>query len=248
MPDGPGLIAYTEILEQILIPPPSIVAQARVIEKGKSHGSGRSGIDVDRSKAPHHGAKSEKDNAAHAGTSASGKKLPVKGDKASHVSILLNVVRKSLHSFICTDDTQESAWMCLLNAFRRFDPTESGTVSPREFCLAVSVLLGGDEILLSEAAWIEIIEAFTVKDDKKGKTGSSRRAAGSSAADKVSKVQVDYMEFGGLVLDPKAVKEAELAFVKDRAAGAASTSSVKKGVATEGSSSRERARKRQEVD
>ena len=205
VPDGPGLIAYLEILERVLIPPPSVIAQARAAERGK--GEGNDVIHVDRNKMPRPSTKHTKEDISFeakgtsTGVQRDGKKGPaIKGGKDSPVSVLINVVRKSLHSFISTDETLESAWMCLLKAFRRFDPSENGTVSPRDFCLAVSVLLGGDEVLLSEAAWIEIIEQFTFKDDKKS------RASRSASSDKNSAVQVDYMEFCGVILDSKDIK------------------------------------------
>lgn len=205
MPDGPGLIAYTEILARVLIPPPSVIAQARAAERGSGAVGGRGAVDVDRSRAPHPGGKSDTKT-----LTSVGKKAPAVKEKGSPVAVLLSVVRKALHSFISTDDSLESAWMCLLKAFRRFDPTENGTVPPREFCLAVSVLLGGDEVLLSEAAWMEIIEAFAVKDDKKAAATAGGRTASRSAGagDKSSgKDFVDYMEFCGAVLDAKALKE-----------------------------------------
>ena len=176
VPDGPGLIAYLEILERVLVPPPTVIAQARAAERGK--GAGNDSVQVDRLKMPRPGAKADRDGSGQGqgqghGQGQRGVSLEAKGtaagvargrqasgagsgssgakgkEKDSPVSVLVNVIRKALHSFITTDDTLESAWMCLLKAFRRFDPSENGTVSPRDFCLAVSVLLGGDEVLPS---------------------------------------------------------------------------------------------------
>lgn len=163
------------------------------------------------------------------------------------------MVRKALHSFISTDDSLESAWMCLLKAFRRFDPTENGAVPPREFCLAVSVLLGGDEVLLSEAAWIEIVEAFAVKDDKKAGGGGriAARGPGAGAADKSSgKALVDYMEFCGAVLDAKEIKAMSAGGISGArdsreakaVGGGRTSSSTKLANKTQGSLSRDRAR------
>lgn len=259
MPEGPGLIAYLEILEKVLIPPPSVIAQARAAERGK--GAGNDVLHVDRTKMPRPGGKKGEEVSFEAkGTSVGlsrdgkdgkdGKKTSsLANNKDAPVSVLITVIRKALNSFISTDETLESAWMCLLKAFRRFDPSENGTVSPRDFCLAVSVLLGGDEVLLSEAAWIEVIEQFTHKDPKKG----SAAGRGGGASDKSNLAQVDYMEFCGVILDTQDLKAAGKAR-KGLSAGASalpgaattqrplsSTSAVGRG-ATQGVLSRERAR------
>jgi len=256
VPEGPGLIAYLEILEKVLVPPPSVIAQARAAERGR--GAGNDVLHVDRSKMPRPGGKKGEDVSFEAkGTSVGlprdgkdGKKTAAHADnKDSPVSVLVTVIRKALNSFISTDETLESAWMCLLKAFRRFDPSENGTVSPRDFCLAVSVLLGGDEVLLSEAAWIEVIEQFTHKDPKKGSTA----ARGGGASDKSNNAQVDYMEFCGAILDTQDLKAAGKAR-KGLSAGTSalpgasstqrplsSTSAGGRG-ATQGALSRERAR------
>jgi hypothetical protein len=85
------------------------------------------------------------------------KKAPVE----TPVSVLVSVVRRSLAQFIVNDHSLEEAWLVLLKAFRRFDPLESGKVGPRDFCLAVNVLLDGDEVLLNEAQWSNIVEHFS---------------------------------------------------------------------------------------
>jgi len=209
VPDGPGLIAHLEILERVLVPPPTVIAQARAAERGK--GAGNDSMQVDRHKMPRPGSKLEKDGLSlEAKGTATGSarggdgKRPVaaSSSKDSPTAVLVNVIRKALHSFITTDDTLESAWMCLLKAFRRFDPSETGTVAPRDFCLAVSVLLSGDEVLLGEEEWREIIEHFAYKDEKK----KSSRASSSRSADKAGAMQVDYMLFCGTILDSKDIK------------------------------------------
>lgn len=266
VPDGPGLIAYLEILERVLIPPPTVIAQARAAERGK--GAGNDSVHVDRYKMPRPGSKADKADrdgkeglsleakGTAAGVQKDGKGKPVPKDKDSPVSVLVNVIRKALQSFIVTDDTLESAWMCLLKAFRRFDPSESGTVAPRDFCLAVSVLLGGDEVLLSADAWREVIEHFTHKDDKKARPSSRAVTAGG---DKGGSVLVDYMSFCGAILDSKDIKAghsamkgltsdvraAEKAGAATQATGGRGATAAKGAIAgavTTGSQSRDRAR------
>jgi hypothetical protein len=161
-------------------------------------------------------------------------------DKDSPVSVLLTVIRKALHSFIVADDTMESAWMCLLKAFRRFDPTETGTVAPRDFCLAVSVLLGGDEVLLNSDAWREVIEHFSYKDQKKSARASSRVTGGSDKDG--GALQVDYMQFCGTILETTAKKESGNTHNLGARATSSAGDSKTKGSATLGSQSRDRAR------
>ena len=247
VPDGPGLIAYLEILERVLVPPPAVIAQARAAERGKGGERGASNdLHVDRNKMPRPGSKDKGGLSLEAKGVATG--LPKSSssssavkDKDSPVSVLLTVIRKALHSFIVADDTMESAWMCLLKAFRRFDPSETGTVAPRDFCLAVSVLLGGDEVLLNSDAWREVIEHFSYKDEKKSARASSRVTGGSDKDG--GALQVDYMQFCGTILETTAKKE----FVGSaKNLGARATSSAgdskPKGSATLGSQSRDRAR------
>lgn len=263
VPDGPGLIAYLEILERVLVPPPTVIAQARAAERGK--GAGNDSVHVDRYKMPRPGSKADKDGkeglsleakGTATGVQKDGKGRPVPKDKDSPVAVLITVIRKALQSFIVTDDTLESAWMCLLKAFRRFDPSESGTVAPRDFCLAVSVLLGGDEVLLSADAWREVIEHFTHKEEKKARP--SNRAVAAGGGDKGGSVLVDYMSFCGAILDSKDIKAghsamkglsgdvraAEKAGAATLAAtgGRGATAAKGVGAVTTGSQSRDRAR------
>lgn len=248
MPEGPGLIAYLEILEKVLMPPPAALASARAAERSSSSSREKVSLQVDRSKMPRPGSKSSAvvERGASAGASKENKK-PAAKEKDSPISSLIAVIRKALRSFIVQDDSLESAWMCLLKAFRRFDPNENGTVSPRDFCLAVSVLLGGDEVLLSEAAWLQVIEHYAYKDDQLASRAAARPGSDGDSRDKSSGVQVDYMEFCGNILDAKDLKAGATAklIVSGTSAGSERTrpigSTASKGSTTQGAASRSRA-------
>jgi Ca2+-binding EF-hand superfamily protein len=109
------------------------------------------------------------------------------------VKALCAVIRRSVYQFIVKDDTLEEAWVCLLKAFRRFDPNETDKVSPRDFCLAVSVLIDGDDVVMTKEEWIEVIDYYTV--------------AKRNAAAQPNQTMVDYMRFCENVLDPSEISQ-----------------------------------------
>ena len=186
-PEGPGLIDYRDILDYVLVPPIRPDSQTQAASNGKNSSA--------RADSDHFG-KNPRGGAVHK------KAVP----KESPVQALINVIRKSLHQFIVTDHSLEKAWVCLLKVFQRFDPQESNSVSPRDFCLAVSVLLDGDDIVLTKAEWAEIIDHFASLGDGGtvgGKRDQSRRQA---QTDFLGGAMVDYMLFCEAVLDPNEIK------------------------------------------
>lgn len=187
IPEGRGLVDYTEILKYILVPPKSKtgleIHTTSIVHSG-SDGKNSSGKDV-------------KDVATLSAKAHS------KSNKDSPVELLVNVVRRSIHRFIVSDHTLETAWVCLLKAFQRFDPQETNQVTPRDFCLAVSVLLDGDDIVLTKSEWATIIDHFVTLDegiDKNDKMKKTRQVNFLGGA------MVDYMLFCEVVLDPAEVK------------------------------------------
>jgi hypothetical protein len=162
MPDGPGLVAYQPILDYCLVNPSQ-----------NQDGDISGGTSVDQLGSIH---------ANHRMTlSASTTDAITKGTTKSTPAVdtaltkLANVVRRALQAFIVEDSTLQAAWARMLRAFHQFD-TDSGdgqhsssnhqgkmhSVTPRDFCLAVSVLMDGDDIVLSTSEWAEIISALTV--------------------------------------------------------------------------------------
>ena len=183
VPDGPGLVSYREILDLVLVAPKS-----------------RAGISVDDAKKSYRSKSKDPrgdgdESAAREETGKKGaeEKKKFKMDSTYHsnsaVRALHNVVRKSLRSFIVQDDTLEEAWVALLKAFRRFDPGESNSVSPRDFCLAVSVLIDGDDVVMTKEEWISVIDFYTISPASRPKA-------------KAQQTTVDYMKFCEQCLDP----------------------------------------------
>jgi len=206
IPEGPGMVSYTEILDALLVPPVSmLVAKDKSKGMGSAHSTGKAGA-----------SEAKDSTSAHTRTGASASAAPKRGEKLTQeekdkkerevsVNMLVTVVRKSIKGFIVKDSSLEEAWMCLVRAFRRFDALETGKVAPRDFCLAVSVLLEGDEVLLTEAQWTDIIAHFTdTGDGKKKDNGMSVGAPATTAQ------MVNYMEFCQFVLDPKSCKDLSL--------------------------------------
>jgi hypothetical protein len=82
------------------------------------------------------------------------------------VSALTKVIRKVLKDVLMENNGVEVARRHMLKAFRRFDSEETEKCLPRDFCLAVSVLLGDDAIVLNKNDWTDIVEHFM---DEQGK-------------------------------------------------------------------------------
>jgi Ca2+-binding EF-hand superfamily protein len=205
IPEGRGLVDYAEILKYILVPPKSKTGLEIHTKSNHSGDSKHGGGTTDRS------ASRGKDAAPLSAKEHS------KSNKDSPVELLVNVVRRSIHRFIVSDHTLETAWVCLLKAFQRFDPQETNQVTPRDFCLAVSVLLDGDDIVLTKSEWATIIDHFvtldegTDKNDKMKKTRQMNFLGGA---------MVDYMLFCEVVLNPAEVKSR---LTDSRGAGKAET-------------------------
>ena len=197
VPEGPGLIDYNEILEYVLVPPTKAkpsgeTTTSTAAATGVRKGSGSNGTGVASKTAADGGEGGDKETL----------KLKVQrkvAQKESPVQILLNVVRKSLHHFIVSDHSLEQAWVCLLKVFQRFDPQETNQVNPRDFCLAVSVLLDGDDVVLTKSEWAEIIDHFA-------SLGSESRDQKRRQVDFLGGALVDYMLFCETVLDPNEIK------------------------------------------
>jgi len=185
IPEGRGLVDYTEILNYVLVPPKiktGLEIHTKSINSGNDDVRSTTNKDV---------------------MDALSAKAHSKANKDSPVELLVNVVRRSIHRFIVSDHTLETAWVCLLKAFQRFDPQETNQVTPRDFCLAVSVLLDGDDIVLTKSEWATIVDHFATLDvgiDKKDKMTKTRQVNFLGGA------MVDYMLFCDVVLNPAEVK------------------------------------------
>jgi hypothetical protein len=113
IPEGPGLIDYADILNFVLTPPNA----ASPGEQLAARGSNRKHTTTGTMGGMGRGA--EKDKGVEKVGDA---KSRAKKAKESPVQQLLTVVRRSLHHFIVSDHSLESAWVCLLKVFQRFDP------------------------------------------------------------------------------------------------------------------------------
>lgn len=116
----------------------------------------------------------------------------------SPVAALLRVVRKRICQFILTNKHLEDAWLEMLQVFSRFDKDETNFVTARDFCLAVSVLLEDDDMVLTKAEWEEIIDYFVSKSQPPGTSTLKGKNKGKE-------LLIDYMLFCEMVLDPKEV-------------------------------------------
>lgn len=135
-------------------------------------------------------------------------KLKDQQTQKSAVAMLLRVVRKKICAFIVTEANVEEAWLEMLRVFQRFDVTERHVVSPRDFCLAVSVLLDSDEVVLSRDEWEEVIEYFAVKPEAPSAAASATKNKRTQASRQPKvEVVVDYMLFCEMVLDPAEVQK-----------------------------------------
>jgi hypothetical protein len=74
------------------------------------------------------------------------------------VKALVDIVRS--RSLIRDDKEAEEAWARLLQVFSKFDPDRDHAVVPRDFCLAISVLMDGQGPVFSKQEWEEIIRFF----------------------------------------------------------------------------------------
>jgi len=187
VPEGPGLIDYSDILDYVLVPPTA----AHPIEEATNKPTTRTGT--------HRSSTNKMTGKASEKETLKTKVQKKIAQKESPVQLLINVVRKSLHHFIISDHSLESAWVCLLKVFQRFDPQETNMVNPRDFCLAVSVLLDGDDVILTKSEWAEIIDHFAQLG---GETAAQRR----QKVDFLGGAMVDYMLFCETILDANEIK------------------------------------------
>ena len=164
VPEGPGMICYKDIMNALMVPPASMHVSKKDKEGGASQRGGSNGADNNGLKTMSVKGKSALGSSKSAARKPKGMMTQEEKDKQEQelsVNMLVTVIRKSVKQFILSDSSLEEAWLCLVRAFRRFDPVETGKVPPRDFCLAVSVLLEGDEVLLTESQWTDIIGFFT---------------------------------------------------------------------------------------
>eukprot|EP01033_Poteriospumella_lacustris_P002266 gene2266-1657_t len=163
---------------------------------------------------------------------AAGGTGPSNGGGPGPVLGLLRVVRKKMCGFIVSEANVEEAWLEMLRVFQRFDVTEQKVVSPRDFCLAVSVLLDDDQMVLTKDEWEEIIAYFAVPpaETSGGSRSFTKSSSAASAAPKSrvtvnGDVAVDYMLFCEMVLDPSEVQK-KLQDVKFSRLASASTAKM----------------------
>lgn len=122
------------------------------------------------------------------------------------------MVRKRLNIFIAgskADD--EYALSTLLGVFSRFDQNHDEFITPRNFCLAVSVLMDGDIPLLTKGDWEAVVLYFqqpsVVKQPRHTTTTNSRgKKTTSVTATSQNNIHipagmVHYISFVRLVLD-----------------------------------------------
>lgn len=146
------------------------------------------------------------------------------------VSSLIRMVRKRLNIFIAgskADD--EHALSTLLAVFSRFDQNQDEFVSPRNFCLAVSVLMDGDIPLLTKADWETVVLYFqqpSVVSQAQPTTtingrGKKVALAKTSQKEHIPPGMVHYISFVRIVLD------ASFAISANQAQSASASSSRK---------------------
>lgn len=80
------------------------------------------------------------------------------------VNQLVHTVRKRLNIFLAGKADDEQALSTLLSTFGKFDYDQNEFVSPRDFCLAVSVLMDGDVPLLTKSDWESVIKYFQLPE------------------------------------------------------------------------------------
>eukprot|EP01034_Spumella_vulgaris_P022749 gene22749-28907_t len=186
VPQGAGLVNYRELLKYVLVPP-----QMRHDDEEQDERYGAHKHSTHSNNTSKHTTKSNPSS-----PQKNHKHMP---PRESAVSMLCNVIRRAIHSFIVSDSSLEEAWVCLLRVFQRFDTKETNRVSPRDFSLAVSVLVGEqDDVVLTKSEWSEIIEHFQVQ------TQADKNSANTTQY--FDSTMVDYMLFCETVLDPQDIK------------------------------------------
>jgi Ca2+-binding EF-hand superfamily protein len=219
VPEGPGMVSYIEILEVLLVPPASMISSETTSKAKAANSMGNAHFaDNSQNEEPNKSKPDWKGPTDINKKSSTGiiKKTLTQAEKDMRerelsVNMLITVIRKSLKSFIINDHSLEEAWMCVVRAFKRFDSTECGKVSPRDFCLAVSILLEGDEVLLTETQWTDIIQYFTDIPKKKGGGGGSNGDNEHTLGAPIATQQmVDYMLFAQKVLDTAECKKIQI--------------------------------------
>lgn len=113
--------------------------------------------------------------------------------KMTRASAEKTKTKSSKKPAVDTVEALENAWMCLLRIFRQFDPSETNYCSPRQFCLAISVLLSDDIVVFSQDDWKEVVGYYAMPLPKKSSSTSSVSAVMSA---------VDYMAFCDMVVTP----------------------------------------------
>ena len=205
VPEGPGMVPYQDILDDVF---------------GRSSSAAITDDDGDKSKATDATkalntkgmSVAEQRKAALAQMEAEEKaKEKAKEASSAAVTALIKVIRKSMKksvqeqaaksagkSAIAGLDLSNDLKTRLNKAFKQFDSEDAGVCSPRDFCLAVSILLDRDEVLLTENQWGEVI-GFFAPPQKKNKGNDTEHVS--------SIPLVDYVRFIKLVMmeaDPEA--------------------------------------------
>ena len=127
------------------------------------------------------------------------------------VSSLIHLVRKRLNIFIAGSKADnEHALSSLMSVFSRFDQNQDEFITPRNFCLAVSVLMDGDIPLLTKGDWEAVVLHFqqpsvvnqprhTTTMNNRGKKTTSTTATSEDIH--IPPGMVHYISFVRLVLD-----------------------------------------------
>jgi len=76
------------------------------------------------------------------------------------ISQFYHVLRKQLSIFILSQSSLEEVWYTVTQIFQQYDIHHTGYVTPRQFCLALGILLGEEEIIFTAVEWQEILEYF----------------------------------------------------------------------------------------
>lgn len=111
--------------------------------------------------------------------------------KVTSVITLIDMIRKRLGLFVKGNRDVEEAWNAMLKVFYKFDPDSTNTVTPRDFCLAVNVLMSDDCPLLSKADWENIVFFYRDDDNKIGRSDHPH----------FEDIMVNYVKFLDQVLD-----------------------------------------------
>ena len=124
------------------------------------------------------------------------------------INSLVVMVRKRLNLFIAGSRADnEHALSNLLSVFSKFDANQDEFVTPRNFCLAVSVLMDGDVPLLTKPDWEAVVKYFQQPSVINNKRDTSinikgRKSNKEDTREKsVAAGMVHYVSFIRLVLD-----------------------------------------------